>query len=129
MSLDDERGANDRRIGTVCVLPDVMTQHHYRGGGGGIVRGGDHASAKCLNPERRKIVAVDVLRAQRSCRRFHVLSSYAEARPSGLKRGDLFKLGQVGFQPFEQRKREHAPSILRSALHAAVAAVTDPIQP
>ena len=36
--------------------------------------------------------------------------------------------GQLGLQPLEQRKREHAPAILRAALHAAVVAVADAVE-
>ena len=52
----------------------------------------------------------------------------ADARAAGLKRGQLFEFGRVGLDPLEQRKREHAPAILRAALDAAVVAVADAIE-
>ena len=37
--------------------------------------------------------------------------------------------GDFGLDALEQREREHAPAILRAALHAAVVAVADPVEP
>src|SRR5262249_27860890 len=40
----------------------------------------------------------------------------------------LFEFRRFGLQPLEQRKRKHAPALLRSALDAAVVAVADAIE-
>src|SRR5262245_30560298 len=40
----------------------------------------------------------------------------------------LFELGRFGFETFEERIREHAPAVLRSALDAAVVAVADTVE-
>ena len=126
--LDEERGADDRRIAAVGALPDVMAQHDDRRRRRRVVGGGEDAAAERADAERREVVAGDVLGAQRPRRRVDVLAPHAEARAAGLKRRDLFELRHLGLQPLEQRKREHPPAILRAALHAAVVAVADAVE-
>jgi hypothetical protein len=45
-----------------------------------------------------------------------------------LKRRHLLELGRFRCQPLEQWEREHAPAVLRSALHTAVVAVADAVE-
>ena len=105
-----------------------MAHHDDRRRRRRVVGGGEDAAAERADAERREVVAGDVLGAQRPRRRVDVLTPHAEARAAGLEGGDLFELRQLGLQPLEQREREHAPAILRPALHAAVVAVADAVE-
>ncbi len=126
--LDEERGADDRRIAAVGALPGVMAQHEDRRRRRRVVRGGEDAAAECADAEGREVIAGDVLRAQRSRGRVDVLPAGADAPDAGLKRRDLLELGHLALQPLVQRIREHPPAFLRAALHAAVGAVADPVE-
>ena len=92
--LDEERGADDRRIAAVGALPDVVAQHDDGRRRRRVVGGGEDAAAERADAERREVVAGDVLGAQRPRRRVDVLAPHADARAAGLKRRDLLELRQ-----------------------------------
>ncbi len=64
MTFDDESRSDDRRIGTVLLLPCAITQHGYRWRCGLIVTGGNGAAGEGANAESRKVVAGDEFAAQ-----------------------------------------------------------------
>ena len=128
MALDDERGANHRWVCPVRALPQMMTDHHNRRGRRRIIVGCQHAAAERGSAERREIGTGHVLGPHRPCGRLPILTPHADAWAGSLERRELLELRQLGLQPFEERKREHAPAILRAALDAAGVAVADAIQ-
>src|SRR5262249_23093514 len=127
MPFDDETRAKYGGVGAIFGLPGVMAEHRDWRSGSGVVTRSEHPAAECSHPERREIVPRDVFGAQRPGRGFDALTADAQARPSSLKRSHLFKLGRFGFQALVERKREHAPPVLRSTLMAAIVTISDPI--
>src|SRR5437762_13987030 len=89
---------------------------------------GEDASAEGPDAEGREVVAGDVFRPERARGDVHAGPADADAEAAGLEGGQLFELGSFGFEAFEERVREHAPAILRSALDAAVVAVADAVE-
>lgn len=55
-------------------------------------------------------------------------STTLKSHHAGLEGGQLFEFWRLGFEAFEERVREHAPAVLRSALDAAVVAVADAVE-
>jgi hypothetical protein len=107
-----------------------MVAHHQHGRRRRrVVFGGDQAAAERVHAKRDEIVAGHVLGAQRPGGRFHSFAANAHRAAAGLKGGEVLELGGVLFETLVEREREHAPTILRSAFHAAVVAVANAIQP
>ena len=127
--LEDEGGADDLRIGAVGARPGVMAHDDHRRGRRGVVGRRDDAAAERGHAEGREVVAADVAGSQRPRRLFDARPPCADAALAGLEGRQLLELRQVGLQPLEQRIREHAPAILGAALHAAVVAVADAVEP
>src|SRR5216684_3917076 len=71
---------------------------------------------------------LDVFRPERARGDVHAGPADADAEAAGLEGRQLLELGRFGFEAFEERVREHAPAILRSALDAAVVAVADAVE-
>ena len=94
-----------------------------------VVVCGEDASAEGADAEGREVVAGDVLRPERARRDVHAGPAHAErgSRRPG-RRSSCSNSGVFGFEAFEERIREHAPAILRSALDAAVVAVADAVE-
>src|SRR5438552_18045510 len=92
-----------------------------------VVRGED-APAEGADPEGREVVAGDVFAPERARGDVHAGAADADAEAAGLEGGQLFEFGRFGLEAFEERVREHAPAILRSALDAAVVAVANAIE-
>ncbi len=105
-----------------------MTHHDDRCRRRLVIVGREHAAPERTDSQRFEVVAGHVLGAERTRGALHFLSPHADAGAARLKRGQLLELGCLGFETFEQRKGEHPPAILRTALDAAVVAVADAIQ-
>ena len=129
LPLHDQRGSDDRRVSAVDTLPCVIRQNQHRAGRRHIVRRGEHATDRRVHAERREVVAADVDGAKRTRRVVYALPAHAHASHAGLKGRELLELRYFGLDSLEQREREHAPAVLRAALHAAVVAVADAVQP
>src|SRR5580765_4516956 len=95
---------------------------------GRVVGGGEDAAAEGADAESREVVAGDVFRPERARGDVYAGPTDAGAEAAGLEGGQLFELGRFGFEAFEERVREHAPAILRSAIDAAVVAVADAVE-
>src|SRR5262249_25463964 len=109
MPLDHERRSDDRWIAAVGGLPRVMTQYRDRPPPEPVSFLGQHASTECADAERGEIIPRDVFGSHRSRRRIDAFAAHADEKSTGLKSGDLLELRRVRVEPFEQRKREHAP--------------------
>ena len=126
--LDDQRLADERLIAAVGRFPRVMAEHDHRRGRRRVVLRGEDAAAERADAEGREVVAGDVFRPERARGDVHARPADADTEAAGLEGGQLFEFRRFGFDPFEERVREHAPAILRSALDAAVVAVADAIE-
>ncbi len=129
MALDDKRGTHDGGIGSVGGLPDPVAEHGYGRGGGLVVVQSEQAAAESANSKGSEIAAGDVLRAQRSGNRFEALTAHAQAPAPGLEGGNLFEFRGFCFEALVQRVGIHAPSVLRTAFHAAFVAFPDAVEP
>src|SRR5207249_6236840 len=128
VAFDDERLADERLIAAVDRFPRVMADHDDGQRRRRVIVCGENASAEGANAEGREVVAGDVFRSERARGDVHAGPADADAEAAGLEGGQLFELGRFGVEAFEERVREHAPPILRSALDAAVVAVADAVE-
>src|SRR5262245_16852340 len=91
---------------------------------------GEDAAAEGADAEGREVVARDVFHPERACGDIDAGPTDADAgSAAGLERSQLFELRRFCSEALEERVREHAPAILRSALDAAVVAVADAVEP
>src|SRR5262249_3791230 len=112
-------------------VPRVMADHDDGWRRRRVVVGGEDAAAEGADAEGREVVAGDVLAPQRARGDVNNIApspADADTEAARLEGGQLFELGRRLFEAFEEREREHAPAILRSALDAAVVAVADPVE-
>ena len=128
VAFDDERLADERLIAAVDRFPRVMADHDDGRRRRRVIVCGEDAAAEGADAEGREVVAGDVFRPERARGDVHAGPADADAEAAGLEGGQLFELGRFGFEAFEERVREHAPAILRSALDAAVVAVADAVE-
>ena len=128
LTLDHQLRADDGRVAAIHALPRVVRQHHHGACGRRIVGCGERAAHGRVHAERREVGATHVDGAEQLGRVRHALAAHAHASHAGLKRGELVELRHVCLDALEEREREHAPAILRTALHAAGAPVADAIE-
>src|SRR5260221_14538278 len=89
---------------------------------------GEDAAAEGADAKGGEVVAGDVFRPERARGDVHAGPADAEAEATGLEGGQFFEFRRLGPEAFEERVREHAPPILRTALDAAVVAVANPVE-
>ena len=128
MSVENQRRAHQRRIAAVGALPGVVRHHHHRCGRGCVVGVSEDAAGRRPRAERGEVAAGDVVAAQRARGIGHALAPHAEAGHAGLHGGDRLEFRRRRLDLLVQRVREHAPAVLRAALHAATGAVADAVE-
>ncbi len=128
MSFYNETRAHHRRIRSIFRLPCLMAQDRNRWSRGFVVIRRKQAAPERLHAKRGEIVARYVLRAQRFSGESAALTPNTQTLTARLKCSHFFEFRCLCFQPFVERKREHPPSVLRAALHAAIVAVANTIQ-
>ena len=107
----------------------MIRQDHHGSGCRRIVRRCERTADRRVHAERGEVIAADVDGADRTRRIHHALPAHAHASHAGLKGRQLLELRHFGPDTLEQREREHAPAVLRAALHAAVVPVADAVEP
>ena len=130
VAFDDERRPTTRWIAAVDRSATTWWLSTTTGGDAGVSSSAVKTRPpKALTPKRREVVAGDVFRPERARGDVHAVPADAErATPPAWNAVTCSNSGASRFEPFEERVREHAPAILRSALDAAVVAVADAVE-
>src|SRR6185369_11688860 len=109
MAFNDEGGAHNGSLSAIGSLPGMMAEDSDGRRGRLVIFGSEQASAKRAYAKGGKIVSINILRAQRTRRRFNSLTTHAQASHAGLECGYLLELRRFHLEALRERIREHPP--------------------
>ena len=126
--VDAQGGADDRGIEPEVLLPGAVAHHRSRRGVGLVIVGRDGPAREGADTQRREVVARNELSNVRFGGARSPGAAHVEVLQTLLKGGHLAELGIVIAKLLVERIRVDAPVVLKSAEHAAIAAVAQSVE-
>src|SRR4051812_18239732 len=128
MAFDHTIGANHGGISPIGALPRSVAKHRNRSSRSSVISGGEETARKRANAKSRKVVSGHVFAAQWFGHAVNGRPPHAKSHGRRLERRYLFKFGCRCLQSLVQRKRNHAPLVLRAAFDAALISISNSIK-
>ena len=129
VSFDDETCAYYGRIGTIDGLPYMMAEHGNGGSGKGVIGWSKEASAERAHAQSGKITSSYIFGTQWTGSSFKVLAANRHAPATGLECRDFLELRHCREHLLIKRVWKEAPTVLRTAFHAAIIPFSHAIEP